>query len=121
MICCAALGGEDMSRCTPGWPMCSRCDSTPCNPCSTAVAQHVQSRGQASSCHSEPKGWGPLRLYYITLCIVLCTSFDSDSTRTALPISLHVQSLSEVNYITKTPFLSHPSPSHLPHAEVKSE
>jgi hypothetical protein len=37
------------------------------------------STGQASSRHSEPKGWGPLRLYHITLCILLCTSVASDS------------------------------------------
>jgi hypothetical protein len=37
------------------------------------------SSGQASSCHSEPKGWGPLRLYLITLCIAICTSVHSDS------------------------------------------
>jgi hypothetical protein len=35
--------------------------------------------GQASSCHSEPKGWGPLRLCHITLCILLRTRTDSDS------------------------------------------
>jgi hypothetical protein len=37
------------------------------------------SSGQASSCHSEPKGWGPLRLYLVTLCIALCTTAHSDS------------------------------------------
>jgi hypothetical protein len=37
------------------------------------------SSGQASSCHSEPKGWGPLRLYLFTLCIALCTTAHSDS------------------------------------------
>jgi hypothetical protein len=30
------------------------------------------------------KGWGPLRLYHITLCILLCRSVDSDSTKPAL-------------------------------------
>jgi hypothetical protein len=34
---------------------------------------------QASSCHSEPKGWGPLRLYHIAICIFLCTKADSNS------------------------------------------
>jgi hypothetical protein len=29
------------------------------------------SSGQASSCHSEPKGWGPLRLYHVNLCITI--------------------------------------------------
>jgi hypothetical protein len=60
--------------------------------------------GQASSCHSEPKGWGPLRLYHIiTLCIfVLCTSFDSDSHTVydcrchyILPISLYIKADSD--------------------------
>jgi hypothetical protein len=37
------------------------------------------SSGQASSCHSEPKGCGPLRLYLFTLCIALCTTAHSDS------------------------------------------
>jgi hypothetical protein len=37
------------------------------------------SSGQASSCHSEPKDWGPLRLYLFTLCIALCTTAHSDS------------------------------------------
>jgi hypothetical protein len=37
------------------------------------------SSGQASSCHSEPKGWGPLRLHLFTLCIALCTTAHSDS------------------------------------------
>jgi hypothetical protein len=44
-------------------------------PCSA----HRLSSGQASSCHSEPKGWGPPKLYHITLCIVLWSSIDSDS------------------------------------------
>jgi hypothetical protein len=35
------------------------------------------SSGQAPSCHSEPKGWGPLRLCLFIICI--CTSVDSDS------------------------------------------
>jgi hypothetical protein len=37
--------------------------------------------------HSEPKGWGPLRLYHVTLCILLCillcTSVASDSHRSS--------------------------------------
>jgi hypothetical protein len=37
------------------------------------------SSGQASSCHSEPKGCGPMRLYLFTLCIALCTTAHSDS------------------------------------------
>jgi hypothetical protein len=37
------------------------------------------SSGQASSCHREPKGWGPLRLYLLTLCIALCTTAHSNS------------------------------------------
>jgi hypothetical protein len=37
----------------------------------------VLSSGQAPSCHSETKGWGPLRLCLLIICI--CTSVDSDS------------------------------------------
>jgi hypothetical protein len=33
--------------------------------------------GQAPSCHSEPKGWGPMRLCLFIICI--CTSVHSDS------------------------------------------
>jgi hypothetical protein len=48
------------------------------------------SSGQASSCHSEPKGWGALRLYLFTLCIALCTTAHSDSHYSQLlPITLH--------------------------------
>jgi hypothetical protein len=47
------------------------------------------SSGQASSCHSEPKGWGPLRLYLFTLCVALCTTAHSDSHYSQLlPITL---------------------------------
>jgi hypothetical protein len=49
------------------------------------------SSGQASSCHSEPKGWGPLRLYLFNLCIALCTTAHSDSHYSQLlPITLQV-------------------------------
>jgi hypothetical protein len=39
--------------------------------------------------HSEPKGWGALRLYLVTLCIALCTTAHSDSHYSSqlLPIS----------------------------------
>jgi hypothetical protein len=45
------------------------------------VQSHVQSHSSASasSCHSEPKGWRPLRLYLFTLCIALSTTAHSDS------------------------------------------
>jgi hypothetical protein len=35
------------------------------------------SNGQAPSYHSEPNGWGPLRLCLFIICI--CTRVDSDS------------------------------------------
>jgi hypothetical protein len=57
------------------------------------------SKGQASSCHSEPKGWGPLRLYLFTLCIALCTTVHSDSHyNQLLPITLHNKSAIQNNH-----------------------
>jgi hypothetical protein len=43
--------------------------------------------GPAPYCHNEPKGWGPLRLSYddyITFCIILRSSVDSDSHYSSL-------------------------------------
>jgi hypothetical protein len=48
------------------------------------------SSGQASSCHIEPKGWGPLRLYLFILCIALCTSSQRQSLQ-LFPIILQAE------------------------------
>jgi hypothetical protein len=59
------------------------------------------SSGQASSCHSEPKGWGPLRLYIFTLCTTLCTSSQRQSLQ-LLPITLQELACHTASCVTCT-------------------
>jgi hypothetical protein len=80
--------------------------------CSSKYGYRRVNSGQASSCHSEPKGWGPLRLYHITHCILHCTSIDSGSTGTA-PADLITQLCCHSSTACIQSSVTHSSQQHL--------
>jgi hypothetical protein len=96
---CECLSHVPYRVCKPPSCWCNTLDFND-KGCKLPVIQLSQPLEQLpiNSIKSEPKGWGPLRLYHITLCILLCTTVASDSHRSSC--QSHYMPINSGTYLT---------------------